>query len=827
MAEQMVAFIDSGQSVSPDKLRKFAQRLLEGGLGARPLRSGRSESTPVNGDTAPLMGEETADLRNTRFWQFFERAPLGISIVSEDDIILEVNRLFVDMVGYSRDELIGRSSYKFIHPDFLEKKKDCIRRLLSGRIAQYQLEEKRVRKDGSQFWTRMTSTLIFDPHYGQRVRLNMIEDIQDRKAAEEAVQRAQKKVNEITSAIPGGVYEFRLTEDGHGELLFASPGYGKIFEAPSKDLIGDFSVVQSFMHDEDSVRMMSSLKKSALELKPWSFEFRIYTGANQQKWVRAEATPSREQDGSTLWRGLVTDVTERKQIERELLQAKTQAEKATRAKSEFLTNISHEIRTPMNAILGFSELLSAEIKDPIQNQYLQSIRSAGTTLLDLINDFLDLSRIEAGKVTLRPEPVVLADVIEDIRSIFMIRTEQKGLEFWIDVDPQLPPVLLLDETRLRQILFNLVGNAVKFTKQGYVRVKLSITRGPAPGPAMTGLEIVVEDTGIGIPQHEQTRIFESFEQRRGQSKEFGGSGLGLAITKKLVEVMQGTITVSSEKGQGSIFTVTLGQVPVAQLPQSMRKREEGPLRFEPATLFIIDHEDDAPRLLERYLNQTGIAAWRAANHRQAVTLVRSRPADIVLIDPYMPGLDTVGLVEMIRGLAPKGIDPAVVLLDGTSGGMGHQRLRERISPQGVLSKPLDKRSFQRILRALLAHKIKETGPASRGSTSGVPSLESNGEAQKPSFASCHDRHLLSPAALTHLTVLSDNDHKRISRVPDIEDIQNFASAIHHVGEEEGVWCLLDYAAELEAACGSFDVNRMNRLIGRFPALMGHLLSSAR
>ena len=259
-----------------------------------------------------------------------------------------------------------------------------------------------------------------------------------------------------------------------------------------------------------------------------------------------------------------------------------EAESANRAKSEFLANMSHEIRTPMNAVIGYSDLLSKTVSDPQQKHYLDAIRASSRSLLMLINDILDLSRIEAGKMRLEFGPVSLRRMLQDVRHIFDLRAREHNVSLEVSVESDMPAGMVLDETRLRQVLFNLVGNAIKFTHEGGVAVRASVSESrQGDGRELCTLSIAVTDTGIGIAEDQQERIFDAFEQQEGQSsRKYGGTGLGLAISRKLVRMMGGELSVESREGKGSTFVVVLPDVeivPMEDEPEEQPQLDQTPM----------------------------------------------------------------------------------------------------------------------------------------------------------------------------------------------------------------------------------------------------------
>ena len=333
----------------------------------------------------------------------------------------------------------------------------------------------------------------------------------------------------------------------------------------------------------------------------------------------------------------------------ELIIAGKKAEDANRAKSEFLANMSHELRTPLNAVTGFSELLTSMVSDPQQKSYLDAVKSAGRNLLTLINDILDLSKIEAGKMDITYAPVHLDSIFTEIEQIFNFKIEAKHLNFSMAHPADQPERLFLDEIRIRQVLLNLVGNAIKFTEKGFV----TLTSDCVPcGENRVDLTICVEDSGIGIPEKEHSRIFQSFEQQSSQdTARYGGTGLGLAITKRLVELMNGTISIASTTGKGSRFCVKFFNVEIASSDD--RILETGTISFEnikfaPARVMVVDDIESNRILLEQVLPKVGLDVITATNGQEAVLMAKKIKPELILMDIRMPVLSGFEAVELLK-----------------------------------------------------------------------------------------------------------------------------------------------------------------------------------
>jgi two-component system, sensor histidine kinase len=328
--------------------------------------------------------------------------------------------------------------------------------------------------------------------------------------------------------------------------------------------------------------------------------------------------------------------------------AEKAAEVANQAKSTFLANMSHEIRTPMNAVIGFSEILASEITDKKQKSYLNSIQMASKNLLTLINDILDLSKIEAGRLNIQYEPVNLQMILTELQQIFNLKMAEKQLEFIMEIDETLPQFLCLDETRLRQVLLNLIGNAVKFTESGYIK----LCANQKASENQIDLILAVEDSGIGISSDQHNLIFESFRQQDGQStRQYGGTGLGLTITKRLVEIMNGQISLSSVPGEGSRFEVTLRGVKIATTMPDTKKNTHFALnnvKFEKVKILVVDDIESNRNLIEEYLSKVNLEVILAENGHKALLFAEKYHPALILMDIRMPEMDGYEAIKLLK-----------------------------------------------------------------------------------------------------------------------------------------------------------------------------------
>jgi len=522
--------------------------------------------------------------------------------------------------------------------------------------------------------------------------------LSERRQAAEAAAVDSRRLRMALQAGQMGVWEWSSKQ------LYWSPRFYELFGFDST-VTPDPERCFERVHEEDRDELINRWQRCLEEGLDLEMEFRIHHPQLGLRWLSAAGEPVRNKSGNVIRNaGVIWDVTQRHEAESSLRDARALAETANRSKSEFLANMSHEIRTPMTSILGYVDLLREDAVSGTSRDYIETIRRNGYYLLDIINDILDLSKIEAGRVELVAEVFSPLRLVEDVRSIMSVRAAENQIGFEVACGERVPGTVCADQKRLKQILINLVGNAIKFTDQGTVTLSASYEQ------STNRLSFEVADTGIGMTERQLKRLFQPFTQvDASESRKHEGTGLGLAISQRLANMMGGEITVESESGIGSRFTASIdaGEVTDSQTPSSgeLERDHSAPHPNDSSPLacsvLVVDDRRDVRFLATRMLTTAGATIHEAEDGQEAVEQVQEmlrndRLVDLILLDMQMPRLDGYRTAEQLRRIGYSG--PIVALTaDAMQGDM--TRCIE-CGCNDYLSKPIDRAALLSCVRRL-------------------------------------------------------------------------------------------------------------------------------
>ncbi len=594
----------------------------------------------------------------------------GVVVVDERGTITYANPAAEHILGWSAQDLVGRPREEFpglgAHELPLE----------GAESGEYEI----TRRDGHSITVAYSSSPILEDGHNRGLVI-AFRDVSERRQAEEALRRSEERFRSLVQNLTDVI----TVLDPDGRMQYLSPSIEHVVGYTPDELVGRncFELV----HPDDRERVASALRERAEDRLASSagtqFRFRHRDGS----WRDIEAVSTNGLADPAI-RGIIVtcrDITERQQIEQELRVAKEAAEAASRAKSDFLATMSHEIRTPMNGVIGMSELLLGTELTPEQREYAEAIASSGEHLLRIINDILDFSKIEAGRMQLEEFDFDLRSTVEDVAGLLGARAADKGLELTCYCEPDVPSMVRGDPFRLRQVLTNLVGNAIKFTDEGEVVLR-ACTEEDSGEHVLARFE--VSDTGIGITPEQKERLFGAFSQADSSiSRRYGGTGLGLAISRQLAQLMGGTMGVESEPGVGSTFWFTARFHKLAQSAIPARSTAD----ISSAHALVVDDNATNRRVLEQQLRSWGVENDSAESGQQALQMLRAsaesgRPYDLLVLDVQMPGMDGIELTRRVRSDGQLR-SPKVVLLSSVGRSEIAAEARE-LDVSATLTKPV-------------------------------------------------------------------------------------------------------------------------------------------
>ena len=632
----------------------------------------------------------------------------------------------------------------------------------------------------------------------------IIRDITDNAVAERALKDSEEKFRELAERTQDAL----ILISAKNKILYASPNLSRILGI-SPEVYARYPMkALKLIHPDDKNWIIPELnnyrkgKQESLDL-----QFRVMLKGSEMKWIwYRENTVFDEEHKPVRYAAVITDITANKISEEELKIAKDEAEKANRSKSAFLANISHEIRTPMNAVLGFSDLLYSRIEDPVLKGYLNSIKSSGKTLLNLLNDILDLSKIEADKMSLTPTSVNLYSVIDEVKHIFSLKALEKGLDYSFFIDNTIPKSLLLDELRIKQVLLNLIDNAIKFTEKGVIKIEVKCFKS-RENDNCVDLLFAVEDTGIGIPLHLQQSIFESFRQQDDQDKKkYQGTGLGLAITKRLVELFKGEIVLKSQPKKGSRFEVKLNNIAISDQIELMDELAGNKIRIDHSALkdkiiVLLDEEKSNRDLIKEVFHHSESIVMEGENLESILPLLSGKE-DLMLMeisntDVALKNLKIFKKNKNLQGIAKIGITS---LLDA-------DQLND-LDFEYIITKPINLHELVDIVSQHFQLQITDRS---------VPEKEmvSNLKIKKE--------------VLDKVIKLLEGEHYRRWEstliTSSFSEIEKFAHKIKHIGMEYELKVLQSFSDVLVMHAKNFDIDNMNDVLKSYPKIIHELKNS--
>ncbi|QGY45683.1 PAS domain S-box protein [Maribellus comscasis] len=504
---------------------------------------------------------------------------------------------------------------------------------------------------------------------------------------------------------------------------------------------------------------------------------------------------------------IIRNVTESRENEKQLMIAKTKAVQASKSKSEFLANVSHEIRTPLNAILGFSQWLFEDTKIEQHKEYLSTILTSGKNLLNLINDILDLSKIESGKMDIELQPMNYHEIINDIKMVFHQKVEQKGLSFKISTDASVPEFIYMDELRFYQIIFNLISNAIKFTSKGFVHVSAFAMRTSAKDEV--NLNIVIEDTGIGIEEDQQKNIFDSFTQQSGQNnRDFEGTGLGLAIVSGLLKKLNGTISLKSAPKKGTVFTLTFNSVKIdnSEHDESENVEYKPNATLDPCKIMIVDDINYNIVVLKKLINSKNATYIEAQNGAEALAKLNNEKPDIIFMDIRMPGMSGYDVTEVIKN-DEKLLKIPVIAFTASTIKQKNDRIDQLFD--GYLQKPVFKKEVDSILFKHLSYS--NTVPI-------LPEKSNEDEIKEP----LTDFEKALPEVILEI----ENNHfpfwQNIKDNLIIYEIEEFNRKLSEMAFQKSCKPVSKYCDELNIGLQTFDIEIIKKKLDEFPQLIKKL-----
>ncbi len=662
-----------------------------------------------------------------------------------------------------------------------------------------------VKKNGEEYWEQAVISSIKN-NKGKIINYLAIKnDISNLKKIEQELKESEKNYKHLIKNARTAIIKLNKT----GFIIFFNEYATELFGYTEKEVIGKHvisTIVPGFdSKNRDLTKMVEMFTSSVGKHYETVNENENITKSGKRIWMSWSNKAIVDSNNDIVEIVSVgINISDRKKAELALKEAKQEADTANRLKSEFLANMSHEIRTPMNAVLGFSEILSNKLSEmPEYKPLVDGIVSGGKNLITLINDILDLSKIEAGRLEIKPAPVNLSSLMRDIKQIFSVKIESKNLLFPLEIDKRLPQSLMLDQTRIRQILFNLVGNAIKFTDTGSISISVKI-EGDTQPESKIDLYFEIKDTGIGIPENQIDKIFEAFIQTKGQSTKYGGTGLGLPITKRLIEAMNGNVTVESKVGKGSVFRIHLKKVTVSSIEVLHESKDKNctpiNIQFKEPEILLVDDIKSNRDVVKYHLNAHNCKVYEAENGEEVIHFLKNNTPDLILMDIQMPVLNGYEATKQIKEHKEWNSIPVIAL---TALAMKEQLKKYGEMFDAYLKKPISKSELFRSLMKFLPYTETEQKESKKAETTNYAEqlathIAKNGRLPE-AFIEIYKTEILPL-------------YEEVNDMLDIDDCKELAEKLIEAGEKFNIETVINFGTELITATKNYQITKIEQLL---------------
>lgn len=645
-----------------------------------------------------LLAEKSAE--ESRLDAILSTAIDGIVTINCRGIILSFNKSAESIFGWKQEEVLGQNVKVLMDDDIAAQHDGYL--LNSGNHALKKVigvnrDVCAKHKEGHLFPIRLGLGEVKQPD-AETLFVGFITDLTEQRALQRSLEEKEQQYRTLMNNTPGAV--FRCLLDDHWSMLFISPNVFDLTGYTAEEFTSKAISFADIINKEDEAHINEIMTKAISEKNQYALEYRIRHRSGKIVWVLDQGSINKTDDSEVQWiDGVLVDITARHIYEESLKHAKQEAEAAAQAKQAFMANMSHEIRTPMNAIIGFSDILMDSPLNKEQQKHIVTVNTAARSLLHLLNDVLDSAKLEKGKLDIHHEHFNLQALLDNIVSTFWLEAKRKNLLLDLKIADDVAPIYIGDDARIRQVLNNLIGNAVKFTESGSVTISVSKTQN-------NQLFFEVQDTGIGIAKHRLKAIFQPFEQADGtMTRRFGGTGLGTTISKQLVELMGGTISAVSNEGEGSCFFFSLplqeGDI------NKVDKLSNNLLTLPPLRVLVVDDIEQNVELLNILLSQAGHTVYKAKNGLEAIAEFKQHSFDIILMDIHMPECDGITACKKIRELEQQQQLKKTPIIALTASVLQQDKLTaKQAGMNGFANKPVDIQQVNHEIAKVLGLEIK-------------------------------------------------------------------------------------------------------------------------